>query len=1109
MIKILHIIQRLSRGGAARTLIATAKYSSRLGNFQHSVISLKPITDDYMRELAEQSNIKAFDDLDNNTLHQKIEEADIVQVHFWNNPATYEFLRSEIPSMRLLLWFHIAGDKAPQVITKHLLDHTDYAVGTSPYTLDLPVFEDFVTDGSSKLTNMVYGSSDFERLENIATREHENFNVGYIGTVDFVKMHPRYLEMSAKIDVPNIKFVVCGDGSARKILNQKAKKLKLTDKFDVKGHVEDIKSVIEQLDVLGYPLCEDNYSTSELVLQEAMYAGIPPVIFPHGGAQRSVVHEHTGLIVNNELEYKQAIEHLYHHPEERSRLGKNARDYALKYFGAENAAIKFSSIYEELMELPKRKREWGISVEANILKQPVLLEELLGKAQQPSAAELFVESLGDAAPQFKISMSAFNIDELLEADHKIARSSPVLCSKGGGGIFHYRNDYPEDGYLRLWSGLVLQEQGQVTEAIAEFNKAVKLGCDHWRVSWYIAQAQAKLTEEALQQVTKSVPGFTEATQMLNGLSGKNEVTSDSNSLTLESTKSKTGTRNVTIFAIPKAFKDHIGVIQRNAVISWTKLEPRPEIILFGEDEGTAEIAEEFNLRYVPKIKCNEFATPLLSDIFAQAQQLATNDVVTYVNSDMIMLQDFIEAVEQVSGQYDEYMMIGRRWNLDVTKLIAYQEQNWSDKLLKFASEAGHRHSVHGKDYFTFPKNLFAEIPEFAVGRAAWDNWMVHEALSRKYAVIDATQGILAIHQNHDYAHLKGGKLESSRGKEAEKNKVAGGYNFQGTIADCTRQYIPVSTPNKPRISIIIPTYNQSSTIGLAIESVLNQTYTDYEIIVVDNNSTDNTREVLQPYFPYIRYIPQNHQGILQARNRGIESSQSELVGFLNADSFFLPNKLEEQIALFDKRGSLELVHSGWKIIASDEIKTIQPWKHLPSLNPDEIHIWKTWKLWERFPASAIVFRRTHLNLLNGFNTELHPKVAEIDIILRSALKGGLGAWLQKPTYCDRQEDAKQDLESIVLSFELILNNFFTRPELPEWVSLLNSQAKYNNSVWLAWMMHYYQNQGGLQSFLHKSLDYSPYKQSNETRLDWQKKFALFSQEYDFEQKIDMSFALEN
>ena len=385
--------------------------------------------------------------------------------------------------------------------------------------------------------------------------------------------------------------------------------------------------------------------------------------------------------------------------------------------------------------------------------------------------------------------------------------------------------------------------------------------------------------------------------------------------------------------------------------------------------------------------------------------------------------------------------------------------------------------------------------------------MVHQALTRNYAVVDATQGVLAIHQNHDYAHLKGGKLESSRGKEAEKNKAAGGYNFQGTIADCTRQYIPVLVPNKPRIGIVIPTYNQSDTLGLAIESVLNQTYTDYEIIVVDDGSSDGTREMLQPYYSHIHYIPQEHQGILSARNRGIASSQSELVGFLDADCFFLPNKLEEQIALFDRRGSLEVVHSGWKVLGSDgKVATKQPWNYLPSLNPDELHVWKTWMLWSRFPASAMIFRRTHLNTLNGFDVRLEPQVAEIDLALRSALKGGLTSWLKKPTYCDREQNSELNIDKIASSFDTMLTNFFQRAELSEWMPLLHKQATYLNSVWLAWLFSVSDRSEEAKTYLQQSLEYSDRPEA-EVRHDWEHRFATFSREYGLETQLDLSNAI--
>ncbi|MBW4576821.1 MAG: glycosyltransferase [Aphanothece sp. CMT-3BRIN-NPC111] len=185
---------------------------------------------------------------------------------------------------------------------------------------------------------MVYDAADLARVSCVRSKAPNTFNVGYIGTVHFLKMHPNYVAMSAMIDIPDVQFIVCGREDNYDLLKQQAQKLGVTETFDFRGYVEDIKSVIETLDVFGYPLCEGNYSTAELVLQEVTYAGVPPVIFPYGSAQRTVMHNHTGLIVNTELEYKEAIEYLYRHPEEQARLGCNAKEYAQRTFGAENAA---------------------------------------------------------------------------------------------------------------------------------------------------------------------------------------------------------------------------------------------------------------------------------------------------------------------------------------------------------------------------------------------------------------------------------------------------------------------------------------------------------------------------------------------------------------------------------------------------------------------------------------------------------------------------------------------------------------------------------------------------------------------------------------------------
>src|ERR1700758_5264603 len=101
---------------------------------------------------------------------------------------------------------------------------------------------------------------------------------------------------------------------------------------------------------------------------------------------------------------------------------------------------------------------------------------------------------------------------------------------------------------------------------------------------------------------------------------------------------------LTIFATPKKFDGHIGVIQRNAITSWTRLSPRPDVILFGMEPGTAEIAAELGIRHVPSVQCNEWGTPLVSDLFEQGERLGTGEAVCYVNADILLFDEFPQAI---------------------------------------------------------------------------------------------------------------------------------------------------------------------------------------------------------------------------------------------------------------------------------------------------------------------------------------------------------------------------------------------------------------------------------------------------------------------------------
>jgi hypothetical protein len=224
---------------------------------------------------------------------------------------------------------------------------------------------------------------------------------------------------------------------------------------------------------------------------------------------------------------------------------------------------------------------------------------------------------------------------------------------------------------------------------------------------------------------------------------------------------------ITFFTIPKPFDGSIELIQKNAIISWVKLNPECEIILFGNEKGIDKIAKELHLIHIPSIMLNDYGTPLIDDVFKKAQDCANNNLLCYVNSDIIFLDDFIESVAKIN-QLNHFLMVGQRWDIIFNEEIIF-EKGWEKKLKKMIHDSGTLHQSSGIDYFIFRKGEINNIPPFVVGRPYWDQWMIGNALIKQFQVIDATNSITAIHQNHDYKHVKGSVGITWEGPEADYN----------------------------------------------------------------------------------------------------------------------------------------------------------------------------------------------------------------------------------------------------------------------------------------------------------------------------------------------------
>jgi hypothetical protein len=224
---------------------------------------------------------------------------------------------------------------------------------------------------------------------------------------------------------------------------------------------------------------------------------------------------------------------------------------------------------------------------------------------------------------------------------------------------------------------------------------------------------------------------------------------------------------LTILSTPKRFEGIFATIQTNAITSWTKLTPRPEIILFGDDEGTAEICEALGLRHVPDVATTPEGTPLLSDMFLRGQELASNEVVCWSNADVIYTDQLLTAATVVAGHPRPAYLVGRRTDIDQPTLIEF-DKGWDERLLAVAHTSGELKPVNWIDYFMFTRGLFPELPPFAIGRPGYDPWLIWKAAQLGADVIDATEYVCAIHQRHDYSHV-GGRSVAFTGIEAQQN----------------------------------------------------------------------------------------------------------------------------------------------------------------------------------------------------------------------------------------------------------------------------------------------------------------------------------------------------
>lgn len=185
--------------------------------------------------------------------------------------------------------------------------------------------------------------------------------------------------------------------------------------------------------------------------------------------------------------------------------------------------------------------------------------------------------------------------------------------------------------------------------------------------------------------------------------------------------------------------------------------------------------------------------------------------------------------------------------------------------------------------------------------------------------------------------------------------------------------------NAPAVSVIIPNYNHARFVAQAIESALAQTYHDYEIIVIDDGSTDNSREVVAPFMDRVRYVWQPNQGLSAARNTGVRESRGRYVAPLDADDVWFPNYLATMAPVLDGDPSAGAAYSGWRYI--DANGNLLPQQSTRTVPPEQFYA--TLAYTNFLVPSGVLARRECLEQAGPFDVNLRA-VEDRDMWLRIA-----------------------------------------------------------------------------------------------------------------------------
>lgn len=237
--------------------------------------------------------------------------------------------------------------------------------------------------------------------------------------------------------------------------------------------------------------------------------------------------------------------------------------------------------------------------------------------------------------------------------------------------------------------------------------------------------------------------------------------------------------SLAIFTTCKPFTGKFATLQRNALQSWALIRPRCEIVVFGDEPGVAETCRELGLRQVPVVARSEHGTPLLDALFESAQRETSAPILACVNADIMLTSEIASAAEAARRRFSRFLLITRRWNVDLESAWDFDTPGWESALIAYARDRGIQEPLGGGvDVFAFPRGMWGPLPPFAIGRGRWDSALIYEARRLAIPVIDASPVVTCLHPNHHYSDQIRSTPAGYVGPDGVRNeRLLGGAEF--------------------------------------------------------------------------------------------------------------------------------------------------------------------------------------------------------------------------------------------------------------------------------------------------------------------------------------------